>query len=110
MDLKEWAKFQESLLRSQLKIIREFLRAAEPEPAPRPRRTSQTGIVYDRLTESQGPLHVTEIIRRAKRDFNVEIEPGSIVSALTKKVHSGSMFRRGGPSTFEILEVSKKPP
>lgn len=42
--------------------------------------------------------------------FNVEIEPGSIVSALTKKVNSGRMFRRVGPSTFEILEVSKKTP
>ena len=110
MDLKEWAKFQESLLRSQLRVIREFLRAAEPEPPPRPRRTSQIGIVYDILTEAKEPLHLTEIIRRAKSDFNVEIEPGSIVSALTKKVNSGRMFRRVGPSTFEILEVSKKTP
>ncbi len=110
MDLKEWAKFQESLLRSQLKIIREFLRAAEPEQAPRPRRTSQIGIVYDILTEANEPMHLTEIIRRAKSDFNVEIEPGIIVSALTKKVNSCRMFRRVGPSTFEILEVSKKTP
>ena len=76
MDLKEWAKFQESLLRSQLKIIREFLRTEEPEPAPRPRRTSQIGIVYDILTEAREPMHLTEIIRRAKSDFNVEIESG----------------------------------
>ena len=110
MDLKEWAKFQESLLRSQLKIIREFLRTAEPQPAPRPRRKSQIGIVYDILTEAGEPMHLTEIIRRAKSDFNVEIEPGSIVSALTKKVNSGRMFRRVGPSTFEILEVPKKTP
>ena len=110
MDLKEWAKFQESLLRSQLKIIREFLRTTEPESAPRPKRTSQIGIVYDILTEAREPMHLTEIIRRAKSDFNVEIEPGSIVSALTKKVNSGRMFRRVGPSTFEILEVSKKTP
>ena len=111
MDLKEWARFQESLLRSQLKIIREFLKDDEEhEPDPRPKRSSQIGIVYDILTESQSPLHLTEIIRRAKSDFNVEIEPGSIVSALTKKVHSGRMFRRVGPSTFEILDVSKKAP
>ena len=110
MDLKEWAKFQESLLRSQLRVIREFLKAAESESTPRPRRTSQIGIVYDILTEAQEPLHLTEIIRRAKSDFNVELEPGSIVSALTKKVNSGRMFRRVGPSTFEILEVSKKTP
>jgi hypothetical protein len=110
MELKEWAKFQESLLRSQLRVIREFLRATEPEPPPRPRRTSQIGIVYDILTDAKEPMHLTEIIRRAKSDFNVEIEPGSIVSALTKKVHSGRMFRKVGPSTFEILEVSKKTP
>jgi hypothetical protein len=109
MDLKEWAKFQESLLRSQLRAIREFLKD-DAKPAPRPRRTSQIGIVYDILTEAQEPLHLTEIIRRAKSDFNVEIEPGSIVSALTKKVNSGRMFRRVGPSTFDILEVAKKTP
>jgi hypothetical protein len=111
MDLKEWAKFQESLLRSQIKIIREFLKDdAEPEPTPRPKRMSQIGIVYDVLTKAKEPLHLTEIIRRAKSDFNVEMEPGSIVSALTKKVNSGRMFRRVGPSTFEILDVSKKTP
>jgi hypothetical protein len=111
MDLKEWARFQESILRSQLKVIREFLKDDEEhKPDPRPKRTSQIGIVYDILTEAQSPLHLIEIIRRAKRDFNVEIEPGSIVSALTKKVNSGRMFRRVGPSTFEILEVSKKTP
>ena len=111
MELKEWARFQESLLRSQLKVLREFLKDdVEPEPTSRPKRMSQIGIVYDILTESKGPMHLTEIIRRAKSDFNVEIEPGSIVSALTKKVHSGRMFRRVGPSTFEILNVSKKTP
>lgn len=109
MDMKEWAKFQESLLRSQLKVIREFLKDdAEPEPPPRVKRRSQIGIVYEVLTKAKEPLHLTEIIRRAKNDFNVEIEPGSIVSALTKKVNSGRMFRRVGPSTFEILDVSKK--
>jgi len=111
MDVKEWAKFQESLLKSQLKIIREFLKDdAEPEPAPRRKQMSQIGIAYDILTEAKEPLHLTEIIRRAKSDFNVVMEPGSIVSALTKKVNSGRMFRRVGPSTFEILDVSKKTP
>jgi len=47
---------------------------------------------------------LTSYTRRAKNDFNVEMEPGSIVSALTKKVNSGRMFRRVGPSTFEIAE------
>ena len=111
MDLKEWAKFQESLLKSQLKIIREFLKDdAEPEPPPRRKQMSQIGTVYDVLTEAKEPLHLSEIIRRAKSDFNVVMEPGSIVSALTKKVNSGRMFRRIGPSTFEIMKVSEKTP
>jgi hypothetical protein len=74
------------------------------------KRRSKIGIVYDELTIDKEPLHLTEIIRRAKSDFNVEIEPGSIVSALNKKIKSGRMFRRVRPSTFDILEVSKKTP
>jgi hypothetical protein len=109
MDMKEWAKFQESLLKSQLKIIRDFLKDdAEPEPPPRRKQRSQIETVYDVLTEAKEPLHLSEIIRRAKSDFNVVMEPGSIVSALTKKVNSGRMFRRVAPSTFEILDASKK--
>ncbi len=111
MDIKEWAKFQESILKSQLKVIREFLKdGAEPEPPPRMKRGSKIGTVYEILTRAKEPLHLTEIIRRAKTDFNVDLEPGSIVSALTKKVNSGRMFRRVGPSTFEILDDSKKAP
>ncbi|MCX5845954.1 MAG: hypothetical protein NTW12_06305 [Deltaproteobacteria bacterium] len=111
MDMKEWAKFQESLLKSQLKIIRDFLKDdAEPEPPPRRKQRSQIETVYDVLTEAKEPLHLSEIIRRAKSDFNVVMEPGSIVSALTKKVNSGRMFRRVAPSTFEILDASKKTP
>ncbi len=41
MDLKDWAKIQESLLRSKLKIFREFFRGdAEPEQIPRSNRKS----------------------------------------------------------------------
>jgi len=111
MDLKEWAKLQESLLRSQLKIIREFLKDdTGPEPPPRRKQRSQIGTVYDILIEAKEPLHLTEIIMRAKRDFNMVMEPGSLVSALTKKVNSGKMFRRVAPSTFEVLAAQEKNP
>jgi len=111
MDLKEWAKFQESLLKSQLKIVREFLKdEAEPEPPPIRKQRSQIRTAYDILTDAKEPLHLTEIIKRAKRDFNMVMEPGSLISALTKKVNSGSMFRRVAPSTFTFLEVQKKAP
>ena len=105
MDIKKWAKIQESLLKSQLRIIREFLREGEA-PARKLRKTarSQMSTIYDILLSAQKPLHVTEIIARAKQDFNVDLDRESIVSALTKKVKSGRMFTRVAPNTFAILD------
>jgi hypothetical protein len=104
MDIKKWAKLQESLLRSQLRTIREFLRQGEmPERKPRRKGKSQMRLISDILLGAQTPLHVTEIIIRAKRDFNVDLDRESIVSALTKKVRSGRMFKRVAPNTFALL-------
>jgi hypothetical protein len=49
-------------------------------------------------------MHVTDIIARAKQDFNVDLDRESIVSALTKKVKSSKMFKRVKPNTFAILD------
>jgi len=107
-DIKKWAELQEFLLKSQLKAIRQFLRESE-EPTRKPRRKgkSQMSIVYDILLASQRPLHVTEIITRAKQDFHVDLDRDSIVSALTKKVKSEQMFKRVAPNTFAILDNNK---
>ena len=112
MDVKEWAKLQESLLKSQIKIIREFLRQGEePKFKPRKKGRSQMSIIYDILLTSQKPLHVTEIITRAKEDFNVDLDRESIVSAIIKKVKSGRMFKRVAPNTFALLDsTSEKTP
>ncbi len=110
MELKEWAKLQESLLKSQLKIIRQFLGEGEPPKfRPRGKGKSQMRIIYDVLLAAQKPLHVTEIIARAKKDFNVDLDRDSIVSAMTKKVKSGRMFKRVKPSTFAILNAEEEP-
>jgi predicted transcriptional regulator len=107
MDTKEWAKLQESLLKSQLKTIRQFLRQGEePRFKPRGRGRSQMSIVYDILLSAKQPLHVNEIITRAKQDFHVNIDRESLVSAMTKKVKSGRMFMRVAPNTFKILDSS----
>lgn len=105
MDVKKWAKLQESLLKSQLRTIREFLREGEM-PARKPRRKgrSQMSIISDILLAAQKPLHVTEIIARAKENFDADLDRESIVSALTKKVKSGRMFKRVAPNTFALLD------
>ena len=105
MNAKEWAKLQESLLKSQLKTIREFLRQGEePQFKPRKKGRSQMSVIYDILLTSQKPLHVTEIITRAKEEFNLELDRESIVSAIIKKVKSGRMFKRVAPNTFALLD------
>ena len=104
MDINAWAKLQESLLKSQLKIIREFLKQGEePKFKPRGRGKSQMSIIYDILLSAEKPLHVTEIIARAKLVSNLDLDRESIVSAITKKVNSGRMFKRVAPNTFTIL-------
>lgn len=109
MDIRKWAKVQESLLRSQLRTIREFLREGEvPERKPRRKGKSQISIISDILLGAQKPLHVTEIIARAREDFSVDLDRESIVSALTKKVKSGRMFKRVAPNTFALLDSASE--
>ena len=109
MDLKEWAKIQESLLKSQLKIIRQFLKDEEqPTFRTRGKGMSQMSIIYDVLLAAQTPLHVTEIIARAKNDFNIDLDRDSIVSAMSKKVKSGRMFKRVEANTFAIFNAEEK--
>jgi len=104
MELKQWAKLQENLLRSQLKIIRQFLKEGEqPKFRSRGKGMSQMSIIYDILRAAQEPLHVTEIIERAKKDFNVGLDRDSIVSAITKKVKNQKMFKRVKANTFALL-------
>jgi hypothetical protein len=64
-------------------------------------------IIYDLLLSTQKPLHVTEIIKRAKLYFNIDLDRDSIVSALSKKVKSGRMFKRVAANTFTILNHEK---
>jgi len=109
MELKEWANLQEALLKNQLKIIRQFLKGEEePKFKPRGRGRSQMNIIYDILLAAQKPLHVTEIIARAKKDFDVNLDRESIVSAITKKVKSGRMFKRVEANTFTILNAEEE--
>ena len=112
MDIREWAKLQESILKSQLKTIRQFLREEEEPPSKTAAKSkSHMSIAYDILLSANRPLHVAEIIERARQDFHVHLDRESLVSAMTKKVKSGRMFKRVAPNTFAILgsEGEKSP-
>jgi hypothetical protein len=92
LDVKEWAKLQESLLKSQFTVIREFLKQGE-EPTFKPRKTgrSQMSIIYD-----------------ARDEFHVDLDRESVVSAMTKQAKRPRMFERVGPNTCSIVQPASE--
>ena len=112
MDTREWAELQESLLSEQLRIIRRFLgkeKGANQVQLSEGKSKSKISIVEDILKKASQPLHVTEIIEIAERDYQTIIERESIVSAITKKINKGDTFVRTGGNTFTLKEMSKTP-
>ncbi len=105
MDTKEWVQLQEALLLEQLRVIRRFLRGekvVKNSRQPKIKGMSKICIVENILREASKPLHVTEIIKRAKSDYQTVIERESIVSAITKKVKKGDTFIWVAPNTFAL--------
>ncbi len=96
----------ESMLKAGLRSVREQLSSLGREeriPA-RKERKSNTKIVADILREAGRPLHIDEIIRIAGETRGVVLHRESIVSALSKKLLEGKVFRRTGRNEFALLE------
>ena len=89
---------------AQLRALRALRRSHERKrPPSEPGRQSNMDIVYDILVAAKGPLHINEIILRAKRDHRRQLRRESLVSALTKKVLDQNTFGRTAPNTFDLL-------
>ena len=105
MDLTEWAKLQEELLRAQLSVVRGYLRSEDGETRRKDspsQSTSQMSIITDILSAAGEPLHVSEIISRAAKQYGVTLDRESMVSAMSKKVKKGVTFVRTGPNIFGL--------
>ncbi len=98
---KLYLDYQKKLTESKLRTINRFLKDAKPEA---PKRTSKVNIVENVLKIAGRPLHISEIIEIAKRDFQTELERDSIVSILIKKIKAGQRFIRTAPNTFALRE------
>ena len=90
---------------AQLRALRALRRSEQRRSSPpEPKGKSNMQIVYDVLLAAKGPLHINEIIQRAKKDFRRQLHRESLVSALTKKVLDRNTFARTAPNTFELLK------
>ena len=91
-------------LEAQLRAVRRML-GAEGEAAgkkPRRARTSNVDIVEDILRKAGTPLHISEILARARKTFGLTLDRESVVSALTKKVRKGDRFDRPDKNVFAL--------
>ena len=98
---KSYLQYQKEITETKLKIITRFQKGIQAKPD---KRTSKIEIARNVLHIAGRPLHVSEIIRLAQRDFQVALDRDSIVSAILKKVTAGKSFIRTAPNTFALKE------
>jgi len=96
---ESYLQYQKEITETKLKIINRFQKGIEAKPA---KRTSKIEIARNVLRIAGRPLHVSEIILLAQRDFQVALDRDSIVSAILKKVNAGKSFIRTAPNTFAL--------
>jgi len=98
-EFERFLKFQREITELKLETIKKYQRLQGKDTA-KPKSTSRIELVEDILRAAGRPLHISEIIEIAKRDFEVDLERDSVVSALVKKVKSEQIFVRTAPNTF----------
>ena len=100
-DFNRFLKFRRDVVEAELNIINRYLKGAKPK---KDRRTSKTDTVENVLRIAGRPLHISEIIKIAQRDFQIGLERDSVVSILIKKIKAGQKFQRTAPNTFTLIE------
>jgi len=93
----------ETTTHAQLRALRLLRRppAQRAQAAPAPQSSIAT--VQAILSLAGQPLHIDEIIARARKQYGRQLRRESLVSALTKKVLDQNTFRRTAPNTFDLL-------
>jgi hypothetical protein len=95
----------ESTAQAQLKTLRSLRKkSAAPLEQDKKKGKSNMDIVHDILQAANGPLHIKDILLRARLAHGLKLSRESLVSALTKKVLDQRTFRRTAPNTFDLIQ------
>jgi len=100
-NIDNYLEIKRELLQAQLRVVYRHQRKAVPH-GQKVKRTSNLTIVEDILQNSDQPLHISKIIQIAQKDYGVNLDRDSIVSALIKKINAGKTFIRVAPNTFAL--------
>jgi hypothetical protein len=60
-------------------------------------------MVHYILSSVRRPLHIADILQAISKQFGVDLDRESVVSALAKRVARKDRFVRTGPNTFALL-------
>ncbi len=96
----------ESTLKAQLRELRHLRgcgRRGARDAVEGSVKKSNMSLIKDILTEAEEPLHINDIIDRARKKHSVKLNRESVVSAMTKKILDGRDFRRAGRNVFTLI-------
>lgn len=96
---ERFLQYEKEIAEFKLKTINRFQKGLKGKPR---KRTAMVDVVEHVLKIAGRPLHISEIIQIAKRDFQVQLERDSIVSIIIKKINAGQRFVRTAPNTFAL--------
>jgi DNA-directed RNA polymerase delta subunit len=100
-DFKLFLQYEKEVARSRLKTIDCFQKGLPGQPM---KRNSMVDVVEQVLKKAGRPLHISEIIEIADRDFGTHLDRDSVVSFVIKRMNAGRTFIRTAPNTFALRE------
>lgn len=96
----------EAVSEAQLRTIRKLrgtkTSSAIDEQSPA-KRMSHIDMVHYILSSARRPLHIAEILQAISKQFGLDLDRESVVSALAKRVARKDRFVRTAPNTYALL-------
>jgi DNA-directed RNA polymerase delta subunit len=100
-DFGLFLQYEKEVAESRLKTIDRFQKGLQEKQV---KRTSMVDVVEQVLRKAGRPLHISEIIEIADRDFGTHLDRDSVVSFVIKRMNAGRTFIRTAPNTFALRE------
>ena len=98
-DFGMFLQYEKEIAELRLKTIDRFQKGLQEKPV---KRTSIVDVVEQVLIKAGRPLHISEIIEIAERDFGAHLDRDSVVSFVIKRMNAGRTFIRTAPNTFAL--------
>jgi DNA-directed RNA polymerase delta subunit len=100
-EFETFLAYEKEVTESKLKIIDRFQKGMKERPV---KRTSMVDLVEQILRNVGRPMHISEIIEIAARDYDSTLDRDSVVSFIIKRMNAGRTFVRTAPNTFGLKE------